>query len=147
MCSVRVRVLASALLAALLTGGACASSGDDAAAPDVYHITQERHGQTVQVRLGQTVALLLPTKAGSPSHWVPLVGDTSILAQQGSRGLISPRRGNIVIGGAAGYERMLFQARQAGSTRLRATRVRPAREGGGTAVFEVTVQVVPATLE
>ncbi len=137
------RPLLPLALAAAVALAACGSTNSGGAgAPDVYHLTAERNGQTVQVAPGQRIAVVLPTVAGSPARWTPEIGDTSVLVPSGGPQTLAPRGGGgAVIGGAQGYERVEFQARASGTSSLRLTRVRPVREGGGVQTFQVTIQV------
>jgi len=124
--------------------------GSDAAVvapsgPDVYHVTQERNGDTIRVVPGQVVAVLLPNKVGSSSRWSPSIDDPSVLRQESGTQTIGPRTGGAIVGGARGYERMDFRALAPGTTRLTMSLARRVEDGGGVATFQVDVVVQGAT--
>ena len=128
--------LAAALAVACASGDVARDDGRD-----VYHVTQERHGQTAVIAVGQPLAVVLPSIAGSASRWTPQEYDTSVLQQASGTRTIGGRHGGMIIGGSQGYEQILFRALRAGRTTLRLTRVRTAAEGGGTVAFEIHVVV------
>ena len=138
------RSLALVLLtvAAALSPG-CVTETVPAAQPtsDVYHVTKERNGHTISLRLGQELAVVLPSIAGSASLWTPQEYDRSVLQQSSGTRTVGGSHGGMIIGGSKGYEQILFKAIRAGSTPLRLTRVRTDREGGGTVAFGINVVV------
>ncbi len=128
----------------LLTAGAAACGSDEAVrstGPDVYHVTQERHGARIDLVVGQRLAVVLPSIAGSSSRWTPREYDRSVLRQTSGTRTVGGRHGGMIIGGARAYEKILFEAVRPGATRLRLTRARKPSEGGGTALFEIAVVV------
>lgn len=131
------------VFSALAVPPGCASDEPPAALP-VYHVTKERNGETIRVARGQVVAAVLPSVTGSPNRWKPSVGDPAVLRQRGGREVIAPRAGTAFVGGAKGHDRFEFDTLRTGVSTLRLTRQRADRDGGGSDVFEVTVEVVGA---
>lgn len=130
------------LAASLLLLAACGS--DQAARPsgnDVYHVTQERNGDTIALSLGQPLAVVLPAPAGSASQWAPHAVDASVLQQTGAARTVGGRHGGMIIAGSKAYQQVDFRAVGSGSTVLRMARARTAREGGGTQTFAINVVV------
>ncbi len=140
-------LIASLLLTGLLLMGlllpGCASD-DVALASGTYHVTAERHGQTARIPLGDKLAILLPTIAGSPSHWTPSVSDQSVVSDMLARSRIAPRVNGAIIGGTQGYERLEFQTLRPGTATVRVTR---AVDRAAPAVFQINVVVVDEPAE
>jgi len=75
------------LVSAAFSIAACVSSEEEHAADvvptidgiPVYHVTKERNGQTVQLAVGQTLAVILPNKVGSSRRWTPDPTDAAVL--------------------------------------------------------------------
>jgi hypothetical protein len=136
-------VAATALLAACETAppdGRVVHADVEGGIP-VYHVTKERHGQTVHLTKGQTLAVVLPNKVGSARRWTSEGVDPAVLARSSGTQTIGPRTAGGMIGGAAGHEKVHFQAVGAGSTPLRMTLQKNPRQGGGRIVFEIQVVV------
>jgi hypothetical protein len=107
----------------------------------IYYVTKERHGQSVQIANGQTLAVVLPNKVGSSRRWTPEGLDPAVLARSSGTQTIGPRTKGGMIGGAAGLEKVHFKAVGPGTTTLRMTLQKRPQDGGGRVVFEVRVVV------
>ncbi len=137
------------LVSTVFSTPACVSSEEVPAADvvptidgiPVYHVTKERNGQTVQLAVGQTLAVVLPNKVGSSRRWTPDPTDAAVLVRSSGTRTIGPRTRGGMIGGAAGHEKMLFKAMGPGTTLLRMTLQKRPQDGGGLLVFQVTVVV------
>lgn len=128
--------------AVLLLAAACGSDTTaKSTGPDTYHVTRERHGDTIALSVGQPLAVILPAPAGSSSQWAPRGLDASILQQTSGARTVGGRHGGMIIGGSKAYQQVDFRAVSSGSTRLRMARTRTQREGGGTVTFEIGVVV------
>jgi hypothetical protein len=128
----------------LLLAAACGSDSTTtkrASGQDVYHVTKERHGDTIALRVGQPLAIILPAPAGSASQWTPVGLDASVLRQTSGASTVGGRHGGMIIGGSKAYQQVNFKAVGAGSTRLQMQRARTQREGGGVSSFVITVVV------
>ena len=129
----------------LLLFAACGSDSSTkrtaAPASDTYHVTQERNGDTIALRVGQPLAIILPAPAGSSSQWTPQGLDGSVLQQTSGARTVGGRHGGMIIGGSKAYQQVSFKAVRTGSTVLRMMRARTQREGGGTQTFGLTVIV------
>jgi len=141
---VLVPCLALCLAVALAAPG-CGSDGAAREGPDVYHVTQERNGDTIGLAVGQELAVVLPSLAGSSSRWGPEEVDASVLQQSSGSRTVGGTHGGMIIGGSKAYESITFRAVRPGATRLRMARARTDREGGGVARFQIDVVVGSGT--
>jgi len=142
-----VLLLCGALLPACSTDdGITVTEATSIGGMPVYNVTKERHGQTVQLTTGQTLAVVLPNKVGSSRRWTPEPTDASVLVRTSGTQTIGPRTRGGLIGGAAGHEKVHFKAMGPGTTTLRLTLQKRPQEGGGRVVFEITVAVSGAPL-
>lgn len=104
--------------------------------PEVQ-LTEDTVGQTVELAVGQVVAITLPSNPSTGYAWQIIAGDEAIIAQQGESEYVQGES----MPGAGGMETLRFAAQGAGTTMLTLGYKRPF-EPDEMPVRSFTVEVV-----
>lgn len=124
------------LLAVAWAAAGVASAQQSASSPLI--VTEKDDGKSVQVMVGQTLAIQLPSNPTTGYQWV-LARDLGPLV--GGRQRFTPSGANMP--GAGGAETFKFLAKETGSVTLTLEYRRPWENDPPTKTFTVTVKVVP----
>ena len=116
-------------------------TAETAGGASVYHVTKERHGQTITLAQGQTLAVVLPNKVGSARRWTPEPMDANVLVRSSGTQTIGPRTKGGMIGGAPWPRDASSSGVGPGTTPLTMTLQKNPRDGGGRTVFRINVVV------
>ncbi|MBP1466566.1 protease inhibitor I42 family protein [Candidatus Chloroploca sp. M-50] len=104
--------------------------------PEVQ-LTDDAVGQTVELAVGQALAITLPSNPSTGYGWQFIAGDEAIIAQQGEAEYVQ----GASMPGAGGMETLRFMAQGAGTTMLTIGYKRPF-EPDEMPVRSFTVEVV-----